>query len=178
MKARLRVLILLLASAPFTLGALDLVPPNTWVELVSGSKKSSLVGNPGQGSDYFAWAPVPVQPGGKYTLLAEWDDGEPLLVLFQGHDPRTPAPSSLPYCVAASAPLSVAGARAYRLNVAVDARSPGNACYIVFAGNRPGRRLRVMLKNPGDPETLSTAVVDGRTIGEAFDAPVYATGKL
>jgi hypothetical protein len=121
--------------------------------------------------------PVVVQPGGKYTLLAEWDDGKAMLVIFQGHDPRAVAPS-LPSGASKMATINTSGGKDWRINFAVDARSTGNAGYLVFAAGGPGRKVRVMLKDPGDSDAETTAVVNGRYIGTVFSTPVYATGKV
>jgi len=177
MKSRLPVVLALLAVLPFPAFAQEPIAHNQWVNLVSGGEKTSLAGNSMQSPDYFAWAPVVVQPGGKYTLLAEWDDGKAMLVIFQGHDPRAAAPS-LPSGAAKMATINISGGEAWRINFTVDARSPGNAGYLVFAATRPGRTVRVMLKDPGDADAETTAVVKGRTIGGVFATPVYATGKV
>jgi hypothetical protein len=177
MRSRLPIALFLLAAVSFSGSAQEPIARNQWVNLVSGGEKISLAGNSMQSPDYFAWAPVVVQPGGKYTLLAEWDDGKAMLVIFQGHDPRFSAPS-LPSGAAKMATINITGGGAYRINFAVDPRSPGNAGYLVFAATRPGRTVRVMLKDPGDTDAETTAVVNGRAIGGVFSTPVYATGKV
>ncbi len=176
MKTKL-AFIFLAAAVAGSVFAQEPAPVNAWFQLVSGAEKSSLAGNSMQSPDYFAWAPIAVKPGGKYTLLAEWDDGKAMLVLFQGHDPRQ-APPSLPSGAAKMAAINISGGKAYRINFSVDARSPGNAAFIVFAGAKPGRTVRVMLKDPGDPDAATTAVVDGKSIGGAYSTPVYATGRV
>jgi hypothetical protein len=177
MKPRLVVAALLLASFAIRASAQDVLPHNAWVDLVSESQKSTLAGNSFQGTDYFAWMPVVVQPGGKYTLIAQWDDGKAMLVIFQGHDPRAAAPS-LPSGSSKSATINSSGGKDWRINLTVDTRSTGNAGYLVFAAGSPGRKVRVMLKDPGDPDAETTAVVNGRYIGTVFSTPVYATGKV
>lgn len=177
MRSRLPIVLVLLAALSFPAFTQEPISRNQWVNLVSGGEKTSFAGNAIQSPDYFAWAPVVVQPGGKYTLLAEWDDGKGMLVIFQGHDPRSPAPS-LPSGAAKMASVNITGGGAYRINFAVDARSPGNAGFLVFAAARPGRTVRVMLKDPADTDAETTAVVNGRTIGGVFATPVYATGNV
>lgn len=177
MKSRLPIALVLLAALASAASAQQSIPHNQWVTLVSDSAKISLAGNSIQSPDYFAWAPVAVKPGSTYTLFAEWDDGKAMLVIFQGHDPRSSAPS-LPSGAAKMATINITGGKGYRINFAIDARSPGNAGYLVFAATRPGRAVRVMLKDPGDPDATTTAVVNGSAVGGVYSTPVYATGKV
>jgi hypothetical protein len=177
MKPRLPLVLSLLACLSVAASAQAPIPHNQWVDLVADSQKSALAGNSFQGSDYFAWAPVALQPGAKYTLLAEWDDGKGMLVIVQGHDPRAAAPS-VPTGATKSATINISGGEAWRINFTVDARSTGNAGYLVFPAGRPGRKVRVMLRDPGDPDEVTTAVVKGYTIGGVFSTPVFASGTV
>lgn len=171
------IAVVLLALLSLCAAAQELIAVNRWVTLTSDSQKSTLAGNSFQGSDYFAWAPVPLQPGGKYTLFAEWDDGKAMLVIMQGHDPRAEAPSP-PSGAAKSASINISGGSADKINFSVDPRSPGNLGYLVLPAGRPGRTVRIMIKDPGDPDSVTTAVVNGVITGGVFSTPIWVTGRM
>jgi hypothetical protein len=172
MKPRLPVVLVLLACLSFAASAQEPIPHNQWATLVSGGEKTTLPGNPIQSPDYFAWAPIVVQPGGKYTLFAEWDDGKAMLVIFQGHDPRAAAPS-LPSGAAKMATINITGGGAYRINFTVDPKSAGDTAWVVFPAATPNRSLRIMIKAPGDPDAVTEAPVKGFNIGSVYKTPLH-----
>ncbi|MBN2353642.1 MAG: hypothetical protein JXD23_13805 [Spirochaetales bacterium] len=44
---------------------------------------------------------------------------------------------------------------------------------VVFPAYKPNRKLRVMIKSPGDPDKTTEAVVKGRYIGSVYKTPLY-----
>lgn len=98
-----------------------------------------------------------------------------MLVIMQGHDPRVEAPP-LPSGAAKSAVINISGGSADRINFTVDPRSPGNVGYLVFPAGKPGRTVRLMIKDPGDPDSVTTAVVNGVITGGVFSTPIWVTG--
>jgi hypothetical protein len=146
------------------------LPANEWIELSAPSAKSALAGLPAAGAGYHALARIPVTPGGGYTLLAEWSDGKPLLVTVRGHDPREAQQPEPPVGAGAAATINAGGGKAARVAFRVDPRSRGSAAWVVFSAVEPGRRVRLLLKSPGDPDPATP-------VGGLFPLPVYVTGQ-
>jgi hypothetical protein len=138
--------------------------PGVWAILQADTQKKSLPGNPMQSPDYFGLARVFLAPGKAYTLSAEWDDGGPMLLLVQGHDPAIDAPAP-PSGSARFAAINTSGGQAYRINFRVDPRSPGSLAHIVFAAGKPGRKARILLSDPAEPDAAVTALTGGKSTG-------------
>ncbi len=171
---RTLVLVLLLAAAA-SLGAQQVLQPNGWTSLSVSSEKTVLE-DLGGSPMYYGVAVAPLAPGGAYTLFAEWDDGKAMLVMVRGADPRVKS-SSAPSGASKQAAINASGGKDWRINFKVDPRSPGNAGYIIFSSLQPGRTVRLLLKDPGDPDSVTTAPVKGSYVGTAFSTPVFVSGQ-
>jgi hypothetical protein len=131
-----------------------------------------LAALPLEGERYFAILTTALEPGAACTLLAEWEDGGPMLVFLRGHDPALSAiqPPQGSYSQVA---INISGGREARINFTVDPRSPGGTAWLIFPSATPGRRLRVMLKSPGDPDSVTMAAVDGVSVGSVYKTPLH-----
>lgn len=147
-------------------------PKNQWVTLTASSEKTILPGGYYPGAAYFCVIPVVIKPGAKYTLFAEWDDGKAMLLFVQGNNPYEkhfyPPQGALN-----NVSINISGGKAWRINFNIDKRSKGEVAYIVFASGFPGRKVRVMLKEPGDPDSVTRAIVKGYSIGDVWESPLY-----
>ena len=119
--------------------------------------------------------PVRLEKGGRYTLFAEWADGKAMLLSIRGHDPAQRAPSA-PSGTYGMVSLNTSGGNDERINFTVDPKSPGSLGYLVFSSTIPGRAVRVMVKYPGDPDELTTAVVKGSIVGTVYKTPLHVVG--
>ena len=165
----------LLMAAATSLGAQQVLMPNQWTSLAVSSEKTVLEDLSGTPMHYGV-AVAPLAAGGAYTLMAEWSDGKAMLVIVRGADPRVKNPSA-PSGASRQATINSSGGKDWRINFKADPRSPGNAGYIVFSSSQPGRTVRLLLKDPGDPDSVTTSVVDGRYVGTVFSTPVFVSGQ-
>lgn len=121
---------------------------------------------------YYGIAVASIAAGGTYTLFAEWDDGKGMLVMGRGADHRVKSPSA-PKGTSKQTTINASGGRDWRINFRVYPRSPGNAGYVIFASSQPGRTVRLLLKVPGDPDEVTTAVVKGSIQGTVHKTPLH-----
>jgi hypothetical protein len=157
------------AAAP---APVDGLPLNEWVPFPSPSSASQLASFESDGEKYFAVAPVRLQKGGQYTLFAEWDDGKAMLLLVRGYDPAGSTPSA-PSGTYNQVTINSSGGKAWRINFTVDPKSAGDTAWLVFQAAAPNRALRIMIKSPGDPEEVTTAVVKGSYVGSVYRTPLH-----
>jgi hypothetical protein len=115
---------------------------------------------------------VRLEKGGQYTLFAEWDDGKAMLLFVRGYDPAGDTPSA-PSGTYNQVTINSSGGKAWRINFTVDPKSAGDTAWLVFPGSTPARALRIMIKSPGDPEEVTTAVVKGSYVGSVYRTPLH-----
>jgi len=163
---------LLLAIAAGTALAQEPIPLNSWVEMMSPPSKSRFPAYRDYGERYYVVAPVRLPKSGRYTLFAEWDDGGAMLVIVFGYGPSG-RPRSAPSGAYSQVALNVQGGKAWRINFTVDPKSAGDTAWVMFLAYKPNRKLRVMIKSPGDPDKTTEAVVKGRYIGSVYKTPLH-----
>jgi len=150
---------------------------NAEYTLEAPSEKVSFKGAMG-GAPYTTVFPIPVIPGERYTLEVGWDDGKSLLLFVQGNDPASARPSA-PSGLTNSVVINTSGGKKALLNFTVSAKSPGNAAYLVFASNSPGRVIRAQIRNPADPDAdVRARKLDGNLIGQVWTTPLYAIASI
>ncbi len=167
----------LACAAAGAAAAQNLLPANEWIEASAPTAKSTLGGLPIVGARYHALARVPVTRGGAYTLLAEANDSRSLLVMVLGHDPREARAPRPPAGTDASASVNISGGRVWRINFRVDPRSEGDAAWVVLSSGEPGRRVRLMLKSPAEPDAVAAALVKGAPAGAVVSTPLYVAAR-
>ncbi|MBN1523079.1 MAG: hypothetical protein JW904_01245 [Spirochaetales bacterium] len=150
----------------------EFLPRNTWVELTSDSIKTRYPGYKFDGERYYKIIPVLLQKGGRYTLIAEWDDGKAMLIMVRGHSPQGKV-ANPPDGTLSQAVINISGGKDRRINFTVDPKSAGTTAWIVFPALAPNRKVRIILKSPADPDKVTEAVVKGRIIGSVYKTPLY-----
>ena len=96
------------------LSAESVMPLNLWIEVKAPAAQLSLEGMPQLGVAHYYVERVSLAPGASYTLVAEWGDGKPPLVMVRGHDPRQRRQPEPPPGAGSGAVLSAAGVSAAR----------------------------------------------------------------
>jgi hypothetical protein len=172
MKAVIIVTVILSALPVTAVRAQEPVPLNTWITLTSAPDKSRLEAYKYDSERYYALAPVLLEKGGRYTMFAEWDDGQAMLVLVRGFGPEGKTPNP-PSGTIFQAVIYRQGGKAWRINFSVDPQSPGRTAWIVFPAYKPNRKVRVMIKSPADPDKTTEAVIKGTYIGAVVKTPLH-----
>lgn len=147
-------------------------PKNQWITVTASSEKTVLPAGYYPSSAYFYVAPVIVKPGEKYTLFAEWDDGKAMLIFVQGNNPYEkhfyPPQWSLN-----NVAINISVGKAWKINFKIDERSKNNVEYIVLSTYTPNRHVRIMIKDPADPDNITKSIVKGYSIGDVWETPLY-----
>lgn len=69
--------------------------------------------------------------------------------------------------------INISGGKAWRINFEVDGRSKSDIAYVVLSTYTPNRHVRVMIKEPADPDNVTKSIVKGYYIGDVWKTPLY-----